>query len=87
MGHRLSDTQTGLRAIPRGLMERMLRVSASGYEFELEMLIAARHLDVEVIEEPIETFTGRGTGRRTSSLCAIRCGFTLCCCGSGLFRC
>jgi glycosyltransferase involved in cell wall biosynthesis len=55
VGHRLSDTQTGLRAIPRGLIERMLSVPASGYEFELEMLIAAKHLGVEVIEEPIRT--------------------------------
>ena len=60
VGHRLSDTQTGLRAIPRGLMERMLRVSASGYEFELEMLIAAKHLGVEVIEQPIQTIYGEG---------------------------
>ena len=55
VGQRLSDTQTGLRAIPRGLLERMLRVPASGYEFELEMLIAAKHLGVQVIEEPIRT--------------------------------
>lgn len=60
VGHRLSDTQTGLRAIPRGLVERMLSVSASGYEFELEMLIAAKHLGVEVIEQPIQTIYGEG---------------------------
>lgn len=54
-GQRLSDTQTGLRAIPRGLAERMLRVPASGYEFELEMLIAAKHLGFQVLEEPIQT--------------------------------
>src|ERR1700678_668291 len=29
VGQRLSDTQTGLRAIPRGLLERMLSVPAS----------------------------------------------------------
>lgn len=60
VGHRLSDTQTGLRAIPRGLVERMLSVPASGYEFELEMLIAAKHLSVEVIEQPIRTIYGEG---------------------------
>jgi glycosyltransferase involved in cell wall biosynthesis len=60
VGHRLTDTQTGLRAIPRGLMERMLSVPASGYEFELEMLIAAKHLAVEVIEQPIQTIYGEG---------------------------
>ncbi len=54
-GQKLSDTQTGLRAIPRGLMERMLKVTAVGYEFELEMLIAAKHLGFPVIEQPIQT--------------------------------
>jgi glycosyltransferase involved in cell wall biosynthesis len=54
-GQRLSDTQTGLRAIPRRLMVRMLSVPATGYEFELEMLIAAKHLGFAVIEQPIRT--------------------------------
>jgi glycosyltransferase involved in cell wall biosynthesis len=55
VGQKLSDTQTGLRAIPRGLVERMLSVPASGYEFELEMLVAAKHLGVPLIEQPIRT--------------------------------
>jgi putative flippase GtrA len=36
-------------------MERMLSVPAAGYEFELEMLIAAKHLGFPVIEQPIRT--------------------------------
>src|SRR6185312_15392244 len=59
-GQRLSDTQTGLRAVPRRLMERMLSVPAAGYEFELEMLIAAKHLGFQVIEEPIRTIYEAG---------------------------
>ncbi len=59
-GQRLSDTQTGLRAIPRGLVERMLTVSASGYEFELEMLIAAKHLGYRILEQPIRTIYEAG---------------------------
>ncbi len=59
-GQRLVDTQTGLRAIPRGLAERMLAVPASGYEFELEMLIAAKHLGFDVFEEPIRTIYEAG---------------------------
>jgi glycosyltransferase involved in cell wall biosynthesis len=55
LGHDLADTQTGLRAIPRALAERLLKVIASGYEFELEMLIAAKHLGMPVAEEPIRT--------------------------------
>ena len=59
-GQRLGDTQTGLRAIPRMLVERMLKVPAPGYEFELEMLIAAKHLGFDVIEVPIQTIYEAG---------------------------
>jgi glycosyltransferase involved in cell wall biosynthesis len=55
LGHDLADTQTGLRAIPRTLAARQLKVAASRYEFELEMLIAARHLGIRVVQEPIRT--------------------------------
>ena len=55
LGNRLTDTQTGLRAVPRALMLRLLRIPAAGYEFELEMLIAAKHLGVSVTEQPVRT--------------------------------
>ena len=55
VGNHLSDTQTGLRAIPRDLLAGLLRVAACGYEFELEMLLAVKQMGVDVIEEPIRT--------------------------------
>jgi glycosyltransferase involved in cell wall biosynthesis len=55
LGQRLTDTQTGLRAIPRSLIVRLLKVPASGYDFELEMLIAAKHQAIAIVEEPIRT--------------------------------
>jgi putative flippase GtrA len=55
LGRDLSDTQSGLRAIPCGLVDHLLKVSATGYEFELEMLVAAKHLGVRVVEQPIRT--------------------------------
>jgi glycosyltransferase involved in cell wall biosynthesis len=55
VGHNLSDSQTGLRAIPIALLPRLLKLPAAGYEFELEMLIAAKHLGLRVIEQPIRT--------------------------------
>jgi putative flippase GtrA len=55
LGRDLSDTQSGLRGIPRGLMEQLLTVPSSGYEFELEMLVAAKHLGVQVVEQPVRT--------------------------------
>src|SRR4051794_30123890 len=55
LGQRLTDTQTGLRGIPASLLPRLLRLEATGYEFELEMLIAAHQLAVPVVEQTIQT--------------------------------
>jgi putative flippase GtrA len=55
IGTKLQDTQTGLRGVPAGLAAHLLRVDARGYEFELEMLIAARQLGVTLVEVPIRT--------------------------------
>lgn len=60
VGEKLSDTQTGLRGIPSRLWPQLLALEANGYEFELEMLIAAHRLGVPVCEEPIRTIYQRG---------------------------
>ena len=41
LGRKVNDTQTGLRGIPRGMLADCLRIPASRYEFELEMLVRA----------------------------------------------
>jgi putative flippase GtrA len=55
MGRKMSDTQTGLRGLPVAFAPRILKIEANGYEFELEMLIAAHQLGVPLVEEPIRT--------------------------------
>ena len=60
IGQRLSDTQTGLRGIPTSLLPHLLRVPASGYEFELEMLITAKHLGYPMREEKVQTIYVEG---------------------------
>ena len=55
IGRWLQDTQTGLRGIPRTLFAKLLAIPASGYEFELEMLTAARHASCAFAEVPIRT--------------------------------
>jgi glycosyltransferase involved in cell wall biosynthesis len=60
LGQKLADTQTGLRGIPASLLPRLMRVESTGYEFELEMLIAAHHLSLPVIELTIKTIYERG---------------------------
>ncbi len=53
-GIRISDTQTGLRGIPRDFMEKLLCVDGERFEFETNMLIACKG-KVNIIEVPIET--------------------------------
>ena len=55
LGQRLSDTQTGLRGIPVALCSPLLDVRSNGYEFELDMLVTARHHRYHFVEVPIAT--------------------------------
>lgn len=55
IGPKVTDTQTGLRAIPRALMPKLLRARASGYEFELQMLIMAAQAKINISSVPIQT--------------------------------
>ncbi|MDQ2844614.1 MAG: glycosyltransferase [Acidobacteriota bacterium] len=55
VGSRSADTQTGLRGIPRVLLPVLLKIRSCGYEFELDMLIAAKHYAVPLVEKSIRT--------------------------------
>jgi glycosyltransferase involved in cell wall biosynthesis len=55
VGLRLSDTQTGLRAIPKQLMEHCLDIRANRYEFETEQLVVIKSSGMPFCEVPIET--------------------------------
>jgi glycosyltransferase involved in cell wall biosynthesis len=55
MGRKMADTQTGLRGIPAAFALRLLKLEANGYEFELEMLVAAHKWGVGLVEESIRT--------------------------------
>lgn len=52
---KLSDTQTGLRAIPLEFAERATGIRGDHYEFELECLVLAKRLQLEISEVPITT--------------------------------
>lgn len=54
-GIKVSDTQTGLRGIPGQLITPLLRLTASGYDFEMNMLVKARELGIQIKEVPIST--------------------------------
>jgi glycosyltransferase involved in cell wall biosynthesis len=55
VGQSLRDTQTGLRGVPVKLLPFLPELRSNGYEFELDMLIAAKHHGCSIIEETIRT--------------------------------
>ena len=64
LGVRLSDTQTGLRGIPAGLLPALLDIPFDRYEFETEMLRTIREARLDIEEVPIRTVyfeAGRGS--------------------------
>jgi glycosyltransferase involved in cell wall biosynthesis len=54
-GAAVHDTQTGLRGIPRTLLPELLAITASGYDFELDMLLVATHAKMPLQEVTIQT--------------------------------
>lgn len=54
-GISLSDTQTGLRGIPNSMIDGLLGVRGTRYEYELNMLIFAKGHCVPFVTIPIET--------------------------------
>lgn len=54
-GITVSDTQTGLRGIPRAFMRQLLSVKGERFEFETNMLLETRSRKIPILEVPIRT--------------------------------
>lgn len=54
-GIRISDTQTGLRAIPRAFLEDMLSIEGERFEYETSMLLQMKRMRLPFVEQPIAT--------------------------------
>lgn len=54
-GVRVTDTQTGLRAISAAFMKQLMNTAGERFEFETNMLLATRTYQVPIAEETIET--------------------------------
>lgn len=52
---KISDTQTGLRAIPNAFIPQLIALSSSRYDFEMDMLIAAIQSSRAIKTMPIHT--------------------------------
>ncbi len=59
-GVRVSDTQTGLRAVPASFMKRLLNVSGERFEFETNMLLDTAERKIPILEIPIQTIYQEG---------------------------
>ena len=54
-GQAISDTQTGLRAIPAACFPLMCEIEGERYEYETEMLLCLRDAGIPIREQVIET--------------------------------
>ena len=54
-GIKLSDTQTGLRAIPREYLESFCGIDGERFEYETNMLLQMKRMGIGFLEQPIET--------------------------------
>ncbi len=55
VGRKISDTQSGLRCIPRHIVPDLIRLEGEKYEYEMNMLISTKTSHTVIIEEPITT--------------------------------
>lgn len=54
-GMKISDTQTGLRAIPFSYLEKMCEVEGERFEYETNMLLSMKTFGISHTEVPIQT--------------------------------
>jgi glycosyltransferase involved in cell wall biosynthesis len=55
IGLKITDTQTGLRAIPMALLPDLLKIKSNGYEYEMDMLIRVHQKNTRIEEMTIKT--------------------------------
>lgn len=78
-GSRISDTQTGLRGVPRSFVPDLLSIAAQRYDYELDMLIRACATRRSIREVPIETvyFDGNRVSHFNPVFDSLRIYFSL----------
>jgi glycosyltransferase involved in cell wall biosynthesis len=54
-GMKLTDTQTGLRGIPKSAMPWMMEIKGERFEYEMNMLIESKRHNMDILEVPIKT--------------------------------
>lgn len=69
-GGNILDTQTGLRGIPAVHLPLILALTGERYEYEMNMLLAARPNDINMVQVPIDTIYIEGN--RSSHFKVVR---------------
>lgn len=54
-GLKISDTQTGLRAMSNAIIPKLVGISGERFEYETNMLLETKHLEIPIVEVPIRT--------------------------------
>ena len=54
-GLRCTDTQTGLRGLPASALPLMMQIPGERYEYEMDMLLRLRDMNLSLYEVPIQT--------------------------------
>lgn len=54
-GIKVTDTQTGLRGIPKSFLYKLISAPGERFEYETNMILTAKNEGVRIIEIPIET--------------------------------
>ena len=54
-GLKCSDTQTGLRVFPRGIIPQMLEIAGERFEYETNMLLSCKSAGIPLVEQTIRT--------------------------------
>ncbi|HML46629.1 MAG TPA: bifunctional glycosyltransferase family 2/GtrA family protein [Clostridia bacterium] len=54
-GMRCTDTQTGLRGLPATALPLMMQIRGERYEYEMDMLLRLRDMNLALFEVPIQT--------------------------------
>lgn len=54
-GIRCRDTQSGLRGLPRASWQKMIDIEGDRYEYEMNMLLKLRDINLQLVQVPIKT--------------------------------
>lgn len=55
VGQKLTDTQSGLRGLPKSFLPLLLKISSNGFDFNTDSLLTWKNTRREIIEQPIQT--------------------------------